>query len=112
MPTALYLGISEDRFWSMNPRKIHPYSQAKIMWRKEIDEISYYMGLYNYKAFGVTLSQAFSKNGSNTEEYYEKPILTLIQEEEEREEKEKLRQVEMVFAMLEGTYKPEKQVVM
>ena len=112
MPTALYLGIPEDRFWSMNPRKIHPYSQAKIMWRKEVDEISYYMGLYNYRAFGVILSQAFAKKGSKTEEYYEKPLLTLIEEQEEREEKERLRQVEMVFAMLEGTYKPDKQVVM
>ena len=82
------------------------------MWRKEVDEISYYMGLYNYRAFGVVLSQAFARDGSKTEEYYEKPILTLIEEQEEREENERLRQVEMVFAMLEGTYKPDKQVVM
>ena len=106
MPTALYLGIPEDRFWSMNPRKIHPYSQAKIMWRKEVDEISYYMGLYNYKALSVVLSQAFAKKGSKPEEYYDKPILTLIEEQEAREEAERLRQVEAVFAMLEGTYKP------
>ena len=103
---ALYLGISEDRFWSMNPRKMHPYSEAKIMWRKEIDEISFYMGLYNHRAFGVILSQAFAKKGSKTAEYYEKPILSLIEEEEERQEKDRRRQVEAIFAMLEGTYKP------
>ena len=100
--------MTEEQFWASNPKKMKPYSEAKILWRKEVDEISYYMGIYTMNAFGVVLANAFSKKGTSKAEYYEKPIFDMAEDAEKNKitddmsEEEKMKRVEQVFMMLGG----------
>lgn len=113
LPQALLLGISEEKFWDMNPRKLEPYKIAfEIKEEKRMDELDYtawLMGLYNERAFSVPLTQfASGLSRKRTDaSYFEKPISKMQKKEsilpkpgEELTEEEKKRRTELLFGQL------------
>lgn len=94
------MGISEEYFWSSNPRKLKPYGDYYFKKQLELDRISHRMGAYVYEAISVAVSNAFSKKKIS---YRDKPYMA---EEEERRsiekmtKEERLAKVEQIFEML------------
>lgn len=98
----MLIGVSEERFWSSNPRKLNPYTELYFKKQVEIDRIAHRMGAYIYEAFSIVMNNAFSKK---TLSYPKNPYMA---EEEERRKmermtkEEKLKKVEEIFEMLSG----------
>lgn len=57
LPKALYLGIAEEKFWHMNPRKMEPYAEAMNLRvqdeNRRIEVTAWANGLYVHKAVGA-----------------------------------------------------------
>lgn len=84
LPHALALGIAEDSFWEMNPRRMKPYIEAYNIKQKRKDEEMWLMGAYVYEAFTTVMANVFSKHGHH--KYRDKPFT------EEEPVKEKMRE--------------------
>lgn len=96
----MLIGVSEELFWTLNPRKLAPYTMAHEKRQFEIDRLFHLMGAYVYDA----TCAAVSGFGKRAHKYRSKPFL---KEEEERlkiermNKKEKLEKVEEIFDMLD-----------
>lgn len=62
-----------DLFWHLNPKKLKPFADAYEIRLKEKDNLAYYSGIYNLRAFAVTLDNALRGNKS-TLRYFDHPI--------------------------------------
>lgn len=71
---ALVYGVPYDLFWHLNPTKLKPFAEAYKIKLNEQDALAYYAGLYNLRAFAVTLDAAFSGKNRSTLKYFEHPI--------------------------------------
>lgn len=71
---ALVYGVPYDLFWHLNPTKLKPFAEAYKIKLNEQDALAYYAGLYNLRAFSVTLDAAFSGKNRSTLKYFEHPI--------------------------------------
>lgn len=71
---ALVYGVPYDLFWHLNPTKLKPFAEAYKIKLNEQDALAYYAGLYNLRAFAVTLDSAFSGKNRSTLKYFEHPI--------------------------------------
>lgn len=75
-PMALFIGMNSDDFWNGPPRLFNSYMKAKEMQdeskTKELDTLAWLIGLYDYQAFSIVLSQAFSKHKTGNK-YPSKP---------------------------------------
>lgn len=74
LPYALQCGMTTEEFWYGEPRVLCSYIKKHEL---ELDEMNYnawLIGLYTHKAFGTVLSNAFSKEGSIVNTYFEKPL--------------------------------------
>ncbi len=67
------MGITEEQFWFMNPRKLKPYIKAYQIEQKQIDEYAWIMGAYVYEAVSTVMANVFSKHG--THKYRQVPFL-------------------------------------
>ncbi|CAJ0592236.1 unnamed protein product [Cylicocyclus nassatus] len=85
LPYALSIGITEEKFYTLNPRKIKPYEKAYHLRRRMEDENNFWLGQYIRYAVGSVLSEKgeYPKEPL-LKEYYEDLDLT----EEERDNKE------------------------
>lgn len=72
MPEALALGVSEERFWHMNPHRLRPYIKAKQIRNEEDDRSAWLRGLYVHKAIVAVLPVP---KGQKHQEYPKKPYL-------------------------------------
>ena len=68
------MGMGYDEFWDGKPDRAVAYREAYRLRREAENEQAWLQGLYVYDAFVVCLSNAFSKRGSNKQQYLERPI--------------------------------------
>lgn len=96
----MLMGMSEECFWTSNPRKLKPYSELYFRKQLEADRMAHKMGAYVFEAVSIAINNAFSKKKLS---YREKPYMA---EEEERRsiekmtKEERLAKVEQIFEML------------
>ena len=106
LPQCIAIGMTADEFWQAYPVEVEPYFEAEKIRRRISDEEAYFAGIYTYKAFSTVLENAFRKKNAKPSEYFKKPILTEIYEEnkpisrKEMEEKAQ-READKVFHRLE-----------
>lgn len=97
LPYALAIGISEELFWSLNPRRLKPYIKAEQIRMEKSNRMLYYQGIYVRDALLSTVGNMFSKG--KPMEYPSEPYRITPRSEEE-EEQEKIRQTKELFARL------------
>ena len=103
MIPCLALDMSEDLFWTLNPKRLHPYIEADKMKQENRDAEMWRMGMYVQNAVAVAVDKVLNGRKSVLE-YMDKPILTKYKEsqgEVELTEEEQMRQVEALFMSLE-----------
>lgn len=103
MIPCLALDMSEDLFWTLNPKRLHPYIEADKMKQENRDAEMWRMGMYVQNAVAVAIDKVLNGRKSVLE-YMDKPILTKYKEsqgEVELTEEEQMRQVEALFLSLE-----------
>ena len=103
MIPCLALDMSEDLFWTLNPKRLHPYIEADKMKQENRDAEMWRMGMYVQNAVAVAVDKVLNGRKSVLE-YMDKPILTKYKEsqgEVELTEEEQERQVEALFLSLE-----------
>ena len=103
MIPCLALDMSEDLFWTLNPKRLHPYIEADKMKQENRDAEMWRMGMYVQNAVAVAIDKVLNGRKSVLE-YMDKPILTKYKEsqgEVELTEEEQERQVEALFMSLE-----------
>lgn len=100
------MGCSEERFWTLNPRKIKViYVKKQEIQNKQLDHIAWLHGMYVHAAMSVVMANAFSKKGAKPVEYPDKPLLDREPDEtivvsEEMSQEEKDKHVNMLFDQL------------
>lgn len=102
------MGVSEERFWTLNPRTIKPYVKAYELRAKNKDMEMWQMGIYVHRAVGVVVGDvlaSFAKK-KNTEKYFDKPLSKMAEEKQEQEkpltQEEITERTEKLFDMLCG----------
>lgn len=102
---ALSIGISYDEFWHYTPHEINLVTEAynrKQERKLEYDNlVAFVQGRYMVDALLSTVGNMFSKKGSKTIEYPQKPYDLNPQEYRELTEEEKQAQVKAIFDNLE-----------
>lgn len=94
-------GMTYDEFWDGEPKRAQAYWKAHRLRIQQENEMAWWQGMYNLKAFSVPLSHMFSKHG---DEYFKEPVrLFPLTKEEQEEQNEYVRNktvgaIEMVFA--------------
>ena len=73
LPDALKIGISEEVFWTLTPRKYKIYAEAYGEKLKEQDRFNWQLGAYFMNAISVSLDHAFNGRKAQSE-YMEKPF--------------------------------------
>lgn len=103
MIPCLALGISEELFWTLNPKRLHPYLEAEKLIQEKRDAEMWRMGMYVYNAVQAAVDNVINGRKSQAK-YMDKPLLEQYKEakqEVELTEDEKMRQVEALFMSLE-----------
>ena len=103
MIPCLALDMSEDLFWTLNPKRLHPYIEADKLKQEKRDAEMWRMGMYVQNAVAVAVDKVLNGRKSVLE-YMDKPILVNYKEsqgEVELTEEEQMRQVEALFLSLE-----------
>jgi len=89
--------MTYDEYWNQDPWLAKDYRDAWKLKQREENYNAWLQGLYNYKAFGVILGNAFRKKGSRPDNYFDKPIEF---DEEEKKTPKQIRQE--VYDKLKG----------
>lgn len=84
------MGMTYSEFWDGPPVLAKVFREAFKLRRKMENEQAWLQGLYNCHALAVCLSNAFSKQGSKKQTYFERPIDIFPLTEKEK----KLREME------------------
>lgn len=84
LPLALEYGMSVDEFWNGDPDLIHAYREAYI---NKLHRQAHIQGLYNFNAYSVVLSNAFSKREGKKAEYPKTDIYNPLNEKNNSKEK-------------------------
>lgn len=96
------IGVPEERFWKLTPRKLKPYEKAYEMREERFDIHLWQLGQYVQSA----VASCLSSKGKN--KYIEKPFFTQQREKYEIEhmaKEEKVRQTEEFFKTLQEMQK-------
>lgn len=56
MPYYMAIGVSEERFWTLNPRTLKPYIKAHKLRRQMIDEQQFFAAQYTFEAVSAAIS--------------------------------------------------------
>lgn len=91
--------MSYEQYWEQSPYLAVAYRRAYRLRREMDNEQAWLEGLYVFDAFAVVLSNAFSKRGSRTQNYMEKPIdiFPLTKREKQRREQEEIAKMQKVM---------------
>lgn len=81
------MGIREEVFWRLNPKKLEPYIEAERLKTKERNFYAWLDGFYVNEAFAVVIANAFGKKGSKKAEYPKEPHEILPPTEAELEQR-------------------------
>lgn len=74
LPQCLAMGISEEKFWTMNIRKLRPYIKAEEIKREKLNAEYHLMGCYVFEAVSTVFDNAFRKDGTKPRPFMEKPF--------------------------------------
>lgn len=102
LPYALSIGVPEYIFWDLNPKRLKPYVIAEKMRLENLDYDMWKMGIYVRQATLEAVGKCIAgeKCGVN---YFEKPLLDFVKEEQQTEcvtEDEQMEQVNAIFNAL------------
>lgn len=103
MIPCLALGISEELFWTLNPKRLHPYLEAEKLIQEKRDAEMWRMGMYVYNAVRTAVDNVLNGRKSQAK-YMDKPLLEQYKEahqEVELTEEDEMKQVEAFFLSLE-----------
>lgn len=108
MVSALAIGITEELFWSMNPRRMNLYVKAydeEMQHELELSNVvAYLQGVYFIDALTSTVGNMFSDKKSKPYEYPKEPYAigknNANGDEEELSEEEKQKQRDIFLAKL------------
>lgn len=106
LPYALSIGVTEERFWHLNPHKLKPYIEAETIRSEKRDKELWLLGLYVHRATLSSTEKVLAGSKSKIE-YYDKPLLAQAKEEvdisetQELSKAEQKRQAELYFASLD-----------
>lgn len=89
--------MTYDEYWNQDPWLAADYRKAWQLKQKEDNYKAWLYGLYNYKAFGVIIYNAFKEKHRKAEKYFDKPVDF---EEEETRTPKQIRQE--VYNRLKG----------
>ena len=116
LPNALAIGISEDQFWEMNPRRLEPYREAEIIKAKQKNFDSWLHNLYTFEAVSKVVGNAFREKGQKAEGFSKEPyqIFELTDEEKAEKAERELQKALAFFGAMETSFnsKPEPKVHM
>ena len=85
------MGMSPDEFWTGDPYLCQSYSLAFSLRMETEDRIAWRHGMYVYDAVSKAIFNCFAGKEHEREQYLQKPLLTLQNENNKaREEEESL----------------------
>ena len=97
MPEAIRIGVPEERFFHLTPRKLRAYYKAYgdnlEEQRKRDDYSNYNLGIYVAEAIASTIGNQLSGKNAKRHKYPEKPFIEKANTSEE--EKQKYRELFM-----------------
>ena len=100
------MGVSEERFWKLNPRTIKPYVKAYEIRANNKDTEMWQMGLYFHQALSsvmAALAASFGNKKSNVK-YFEEPLHVTSEKQSvtnvDLTEEEKIQQTKLLFERL------------
>ena len=90
-PIYMSYGMTYDEYWYGSPYRAKFYREAKKLSVRQKDEELWMQGVYIYDALCRVspILHAFSKSGTKPLPYPEKPYLTMLDESQKDENKEK-----------------------
>lgn len=94
------MGVSEEKFWEMNPRMLRPYQRADEIRRERNNFNAWLSGLYTWNALQSALSGLGKK--SKRGEYLKEPIPITEHEVQEVERRKMLRMKAQFGAFAQG----------
>lgn len=103
MIPCLALGISEELFWTLNPKRLHPYLEAEKLIQEKRDTEMWRMGMYVYDAVRAAVDNVLNGRKSQAK-YMDKPLLEQYKEAKQEvalTEEDEMKQVEAFFLSLE-----------
>lgn len=103
MIPCLALGISEELFWTLNPKRLHPYLEAEKLMQEKRDTEMWRMGMYVYDAVRTAVDNVVNGRKSQAK-YMDKPLLEQYKEAKQEvalTEEDEMKQVEAFFLSLE-----------
>ena len=103
MIPCLALGISEELFWTLNPKRLHPYLEAEKLIQEKRDAEMWRMGMYVYNAVQTAVDNVINGRKSQAK-YMDKPLLEQYKEAKQEvalTEEDEMKQVEAFFLSLE-----------
>lgn len=103
MIPCLALGISEELFWTLNPKRLHPYLEAEKLIQEKRDAEMWRMGMYVYDAVRTAVDNVLNGRKSQAK-YMDKPLLEQYKEAKQEvalTEEDEMKQVEAFFLSLE-----------
>lgn len=103
MIPCLALGISEELFWTLNPKRLHPYLEAEKLIQEKRDAEMWRMGMYVYNAVQAAVDNVVNGRKSQAK-YMDKPLLEQYKEAHQEvalTEEDEMKQVEAFFLSLE-----------
>lgn len=103
MIPCLALGISEELFWTLNPKRLHPYLEAEKLIQEKRDAEMWRMGMYVCDAVRTAVDNVVNGRKSQAR-YMDKPILEQYREAHQEvalTEEDEMKQVEAFFLSLE-----------
>ena len=85
--------MTTEEYWERDPYLVQDFKRAHLLTIEQRNQELWLQGLYIYKAFGVIMSNAFSKKGNQKEKYFEKPLrITPYTKQEKAKRTEEERQ--------------------
>lgn len=103
MIPCLALGISEELFWTLNPKRLHPHLEAEKLIQEKRDAEMWRMGMYVYDAVRTAVGNVVNGRKSQAK-YMDKPLLEQYKEAHQEvvlTEEDEMKQVEAFFLSLE-----------
>ena len=96
------IGVTEEQFWRMNPKRLKPYVDADSIRQEQRDEEMWRQGSYIFIAVRAAVSNVILGRKSH-DKYIEKPFYQQAKEQKavEMDAKEKEDKVKAVFMALE-----------
>lgn len=95
----MVMGMTYEQYWEDSPYLVVAYRKAYKLQREKENEEAWIQGLYIYDAFAVVLANAFSKRGSRTQNYLDRPldIFPLTEKQKRQREKEEYAKMQKVM---------------